>query len=96
MIMGIVENVESFLNYKFKLANWFSDSVILFLLGTRSGTLLFNKAMPLLFVATMSSLLYLICMKLGSIDFFQSFLSKIFFFRKKLLRGFRNQSKKPF
>ncbi|WJZ97153.1 hypothetical protein VitviT2T_015782 [Vitis vinifera] len=48
-----------------------------FLLGTRGGTLLFNKAMPLLFVATMSSLLYLICMKLGSMDFFQSFLSKI-------------------
>ena len=70
MIMGIVENVESFLNYKFKLANWFSDTIIIFLLGTRGGTLLFNKAMPLLFVATMSSLLYLICMKLGSIDFF--------------------------
>lgn len=48
-----------------------------FLLGTRGGTLLFNKAMPLLFVATMSSLLYLICMKLGSMDFFQSFLSKM-------------------
>ena len=36
-----------------------------FLLGTRGGTLLFNKVMALLFIATMSSLLYFICMKLS-------------------------------
>ena len=48
-----------------------------FLLGKHGGTLLFKKSMPFLFVATMSSLLYLLCLKLGSMDLFQSLLSKM-------------------
>ena len=48
-----------------------------FLLGKHGGTLLFKKSMPFLFVATMSSLLYLLCLKLGAMDFFQSLLSKM-------------------
>lgn len=47
-----------------------------FLLGKHGGTLLFKKSMPFLFVATMSGLLYLLCLKLGAMDFFQSLLSK--------------------
>lgn len=47
------------------------------LLGKHGGTLLFKKSMPFLFVATMSSLLYLLCLKLGAMDFFQSLLSKM-------------------
>lgn len=35
--------------------------------------------MPFLFVATVSSLFYLLCLKLGSMDFFQSLLSKMGF-----------------
>lgn len=35
--------------------------------------------MPFLFVATMSSLLYLLCLKLGSMDFFQYLISKMGF-----------------
>ena len=49
-----------------------------FLLG-KHGTLIFNKSMPFLFVATVSSLFYLLCLKLGSIDLFQSLLSKMRF-----------------
>lgn len=45
--------------------------------GKRGGTLLLIKSMPFLFVATISSLLYLLCLKLGSMDFFQSLLFKI-------------------
>lgn len=45
--------------------------------GKHGGTLLFKKSMPFLFLATISSLLYLICIKLGSMDFFQSLLSKM-------------------
>ena len=47
-----------------------------FLLG-KHGTLIFKKSMPFLFVATVSSLFYLLCLKLGSMDFFQSLLSKM-------------------
>jgi len=38
-----------------------------------------KAAMPFLFVATVSSLFYLLCLKLGSMDFFQSLLSKMGF-----------------
>lgn len=47
-----------------------------FLLG-KHGTLIFKKSMPFLFVATVSSIFYLLCLKLGSMDFFQSLLSKM-------------------
>lgn len=43
----------------------------------KHGTLIFKKSMPFLFVATVSSLFYLLCLKLGSMDFFQSLLSKM-------------------
>lgn len=45
--------------------------------GKHGGTLLFQKSMPFLFLATISSLLYLFCFKLGSMDFFQSLLLKM-------------------
>lgn len=47
-----------------------------FLLG-KHGTLICKKSVPFLFVATVSSLLYLLCLKLGAMDFFQSLLSKM-------------------
>lgn len=43
----------------------------------KHGTLIFKKSMPFLFVATVSSIFYLLCLKLGSMDFFQSLLSKM-------------------
>lgn len=49
-----------------------------FLLG-KHGTLLFKKSMPFLFVATVSSLFYLLCLKLGSMDFFHYLISKMGF-----------------
>lgn len=47
-----------------------------FLLG---GTLIFNKSMPFLFVARVSSLFYHLCLKLGSMDFFHYLISKMGF-----------------
>ena len=61
----------------FRVLRKFSQKV--FLLGTHGGTLLLNKVMPLLFVATMLSLLYLICMKLDSMNFFHALLEKVGF-----------------
>lgn len=49
-----------------------------FLLG-KHGTLIFKKSMPFLFVATVSSLFDLLCLKLGSMDFFHYLISKIGF-----------------
>lgn len=42
-----------------------------FLLG-KHGTLIFKISMLFLFVGTVSSLFYLLCLKLGFLDFFQS------------------------
>lgn len=49
-----------------------------FLLG-KHGTLLFHKSMPFIFVATVFSLFYLLCLKLGAIDFFHYLISKMGF-----------------
>ncbi|GMP29875.1 hypothetical protein CsSME_00054649 [Camellia sinensis var. sinensis] len=46
-----------------------------FLLG-KQGTL-FKKSMPFLFVATVSSLFYLLCLKIGLIEYFIYMLSKV-------------------
>ncbi len=52
-------------------------SLKVFLLGYNGGTLLFLKKMPFLFVATMCSLFYLLCLKLGFMAFLISFLSQV-------------------
>lgn len=45
-----------------------------FLLG---GTLICKKSVPFLFVATVSSLLYLLCLKLERMDWFQTLFSRV-------------------
>ena len=49
-----------------------------FLLG-KHGTLIWLKSVPFLFVATVSSLLYLLCMLFNLMDFFHALLSKVGF-----------------
>ena len=49
-----------------------------FLLG-KHGTLICKKSVPFLFVATVSSLLYLLCLKWNLMDFFHALLEKVGF-----------------
>ena len=57
-----------------------------FLLG-KHGTLIFNKSMPFLFVATVSSLFYLLCLKIGLICFTYANFYQFLFYSSKLILG---------
>lgn len=48
-----------------------------FLLFKREVTLICKKSVPFFFVATVSSLIYLLCLKLEMMDWFETLLSKV-------------------